>query len=611
MSTSNTGCDNRKYAIYARKSKFTAKGESINQQIDRCKLHLSSMNVAEEDIIIFEDEGYSGGNTDRPQFKEMMDMCEDNKIQCVICYKLDRISRSVSDFTNTFNNLEKHNIRFISVSDGLNGTNSPMDKAMIQLVAVFAELERNIIAERIIDNMTELAQKGRWLGGTTPTGYKSVETFGSTNKEGKVHYARKLEIVPEEMELVKRIYKLYLKTESLTAVQAILLNDNIKTKMDNEYSRFAVKVILRNPVYAKADNAVLKFFENKGSTIYADDDAFDGTKGMMVYNKTKQEKNTSHKVKPYNEWIVAIGEHDGVIDGADWVRVQNILDKNKDKNYNRPRSHCALLSGLLRCKCGSIMYPRVAKTYNERGERNFAYACKMMLNSNRQRCNVKRINGNFLDDLVWEQIKALTSDKSELAEQLKKAQGNFESDEQPVLKELEQMKRRLNDNKQKQKNLINFIANNGSKMSPEMSNDANEQYRKLENSNKEISSKIIKLEEVVAQSEQAFANFKDLATRLADFSAALDTQSTFEDKRYAVRQVIEHAEWDGENVKLFFVGNKTVELQDIKDELADYKKAHRKRAKTSSDENTTLGEDGERDTNALPLPEKVCQRYPL
>uniref|UniRef100_UPI003AB4BA8A hypothetical protein n=1 Tax=Ruminococcus sp. TaxID=41978 RepID=UPI003AB4BA8A len=152
---------------------------------------------------------------------------------------------------------------------------------------------------------------------------------------------------------------------------------------------------------------------------------------------------------------------------------------------------------------------------------------------------------------------------------------------------------------------------NGSNMSPEMSDDANEQYRKLENSNKEISSKIIKLEEVVAQSEQAFANFKDLATRLSEFSAALDTQTTFEDKRYAVRQVIEHAEWDGENVKLFFTGNRTVELQDIKDELADYKKAHRKRAKTSSDENTTLGVDSERDTNALSLPEKVCQRYPL
>ena len=78
-----------------------------------------------------------------------------------------------------------------------------------------------------------------------------------------------------------------------------------------------------------------------------------------------------------------------------------------------------------------------------------------------------------------------------------------------------------------------------------------------------------------------------------------------------MRQVIEHAEWDGKNVKLFFAGNRTVELQDIKDELADYKKAHRKRAKTSSDENTTLGDDSERDTNALPLPEKVCQRYPL
>ena len=75
--------------------------------------------------------------------------------------------------------------------------------------------------------------------------------------------------------------------------------------------------------------------------------------------------------------------------------------------------------------------------------------------------------------------------------------------------------------------------------------------------------------------------------------------------------VYKRQEWDGENVKLFFTGNRTVELQDIKDELANYKKAHRKWAKTSSDENATLGEDSERDINALPLPEKVCQRYPL
>ena len=143
-------------------------------------------------------------------------------------------------------------------------------------------------------------------------------------------------------------------------------------------------------------------------------------------------------------------------------------------------------------------------------------------------------------------------------------------------------------------------------MTPEMSNNTNEQYRNLENSNNEIKSRIAKLENVIAQSEQAFSNFKDLTTRLSEFSAALDTQSTFEDKRYAVRQVIEYAEWDGKNVKLFFTGNRTVELQDIKDELANYKKAHRKQAKTSSDENTTLGDDSERDPHALPFAEKVC-----
>ena len=94
------GLDNRKYAIYSRKSKFTGKGESIENQIGLCRERINKCygNVPEEDILIFEDEGFSGGNVNRPQFQAMMKQIRANQIQAVVCYRLDRISRNVGDF---------------------------------------------------------------------------------------------------------------------------------------------------------------------------------------------------------------------------------------------------------------------------------------------------------------------------------------------------------------------------------------------------------------------------------------------------------------------------------------------------------------------------------
>ena len=92
--------DMRKTAIYSRKSKFTGKGESIESQIDMCREYISREfpNVEESDILIFEDEGYSGGNTNRPQFQKLLKACRERQIAHIVCYKLDRISRSIADF---------------------------------------------------------------------------------------------------------------------------------------------------------------------------------------------------------------------------------------------------------------------------------------------------------------------------------------------------------------------------------------------------------------------------------------------------------------------------------------------------------------------------------
>ena len=144
--------DNRKYAIYSRKSKFTGKGESIENQIEICRRALKSKyDVVDEDIVEFEDEGFSGGNTKRPKFQEMMERCRNGEFQLVICYRLDRISRNTSDFVNTYEELKEHSVCFRSVSDNIDDT-SPMGRAMMMISSVFAQLERDIIAERITDN---------------------------------------------------------------------------------------------------------------------------------------------------------------------------------------------------------------------------------------------------------------------------------------------------------------------------------------------------------------------------------------------------------------------------------------------------------------------------
>ena len=164
-----------KIAIYSRKSRFTGKGESIGNQIQMCKDYICSNYNDYENIefAIYEDEGFSGSNTNRPQFKKLMKDIENKDFNILICYRLDRISRNVADFSSTLETLQRYNVDFISLRDQFD-TSSPMGRAMIYIASVFAQLERDTIAERVRDNMLELSKTGRWLGGTAPYGYSST-----------------------------------------------------------------------------------------------------------------------------------------------------------------------------------------------------------------------------------------------------------------------------------------------------------------------------------------------------------------------------------------------------------------------------------------------------
>ena len=162
----------KQYVIYSRKSKFTGKGESIENQIELCRQYIA-MHFGEdaaENVLVYEDEGFSGGNLERPQFKKMMKDSQKIAFAAIVVYRLDRISRNIGDFAKLIEDLGDRHIDFISIREQFD-TSSPMGRAMMYIASVFSQLERETIAERIRDNMHELSKTGRWLGGTTPTGW--------------------------------------------------------------------------------------------------------------------------------------------------------------------------------------------------------------------------------------------------------------------------------------------------------------------------------------------------------------------------------------------------------------------------------------------------------
>lgn len=554
-------------AIYSRKSKYTGKGESIENQVEMCKEYLRCNypdRYEDMSLTIYEDEGYSGGNTNRPQFQEMLKDINSRKYDTVICYRLDRISRNTADFSILINNLEKLNVSFISIRDRFD-TSTPTGKAMMLMVSVFAQLERDTIAERIRDNMHELAKTGRWLGGTTPTGYVSKK-LEDVNINGKKKSSFKLEILNDEMDIVKLIFKKFLETNSLTKTETYLLNEGIKTKNDKEYTRFSIRSILENPVYMIADNDAWDYFEELEIDIYSDKDEFNGKKAIMAYNKTKQATGTSNKRNDMEDWIISVGKHKGVISGKDWVKVQGMLEQNKSKSFRKPKSNIALLSGVLVCgDCGRFMRPKQSNRLNKEGEKVFHYLCETKEKSQRNLCDIKNINGNALDKAVCEEIKKLSYDNSSFISQLKKARKSILSNSKDYSKEIKNKEKFIANNEKSIQNCIKALSDNQNKVSVKYIND---EIERLHNENEALNKEIENIKCMVKDYSLSDSDIEIMKETIISFAKSVDMM-TIEEKRNAIRMLIKKIVWDGDNVHIYFFGSDYKESPvntDIKDD---------------------------------------------
>ena len=609
-------------AIYSRKSKFTGKGESIGNQVELCKEYVRAHfgDEALKRIMVYEDEGFSGGNLNRPDFKKMMEAAKKRKFKAIIVYRLDRISRNVSDFSGLIEELSRLDIAFVSIKEQFD-TGTPMGRAMMYIASVFSQLERETIAERIRDNMHELAKTGRWLGGNTPTGYAS-EAVKSITIDGKTKKACKLKLVPEEAEIVKLIFDLYEETDSQTLTEAELLKRGIKTKNGNYFTRFSIKGILQNPVYVIADEDAYNYFIKVDSDLFSDKADFDGVHGIMAYNRTNQEKGKTTEFLPPSEWIVSVGLHPGIIPGKVWVKVQESLERNKAKSYRKPRSNEALLTGLLYCQCGSRMYPKLSKRRTADGKPIYTYVCKMKERSQRTVCNSKNANGNILDMEMIKQMKNLAEDSGTFIGQLEQSRSFYTGNRADYEDQLAAMRQEKAEKEKKIEALVDSLVGVGD------STAKNYVIKRIEQVNQEtiaIEYRMRELEGLISQGTLSDIEFDVMRQLLLSFREAADEMS-IEQQRAAIRTVVRKVIWDGENAHVVLFGSPEGEIdypdisglfakidndEDETDELecfrdVDYDDySEDEESGENCTQKTYWGEDSKRDIDALSQPEEV------
>lgn len=337
-------------AVYARQSVEKKNSLSIDGQIDLCR------RTAGQELRVYQDKGFSGRNTQRPDFQRLMQDIRAGRIDKLYVYRLDRFSRSVADFGNLWNTLQEHQVEFVSVSESFD-TSTPMGRAMLHIIMVFAQLERETTAERVKDNYYKRASLGAWPGGPPPYGF----TLGRCPDEGGRSIPTLL-IDPDRAGIVRRIFEAYAEEgESLGSVARMLNRDGIPGPQRDTWDNVTLSRILHNPAYVRADEEVRLHYQALGAHVTSPPEAFDGLHGLLLVGKRDRAQKKYTDIHAHS---VSVLNSEGSIEPELWLRCQQKLLHNRQVG-NRGKGTHTWLSGLLKCaSCGYSL--KVAETRSGR-----------------------------------------------------------------------------------------------------------------------------------------------------------------------------------------------------------------------------------------------------
>jgi len=334
------------------------KGNSLLEQRERLEAYCKAMGWNKP--VFFEDDGYSAKDMRRPNAQKMIDRVSNNEFDIVLTSKLDRMSRNLLDMLQFVKLLEDHNCSYVSSSEGFD-TSTAVGRMVLQLLAAFAEFERERTRERVKDNMMSLARNTDKVITLPCYGYDIVE--------GK--YA----INDQEAQFIQLMFELAEQGHGPRMIAKILNDRGATTKRGKPWDQVNVKRLIHT------------------ETIY----------GTVVYNK-RQNKNGKLVIRDKSEWIVKEGNHPAIISAEKRNRVLEILEGRK-RARKHADSETYLLTGLVKCAhCGRNMkgntarYKRQGKTYDY-----FRYVCASYVNG--YGCKYHAVHRDDLENEIMSQIE--------------------------------------------------------------------------------------------------------------------------------------------------------------------------------------------------------------
>ena len=352
---------NARCAIYTRKS--TEEGleqefNSLDAQREAAEAYIQSQKHLGWTLVPkkYDDGGFSGGNLDRPALKQLLEDIEAKRVDCVVVYKVDRLSRSLLDFARLMDRFDQRSVSFVSVTQQFNTTTS-LGRLTLNILLSFAQFELEIIGERTRDKMSAARRKGKWVGGTPVLGY-DVDPRGG-----------RLLINEKEAQRVNEIFALYRRHRSLASVVSELARHGWTTKSwkskrgirhtGRPFTKASLTNLLTNPIYA----------------------------GQVQYRD-----------------VIYPGEHPGIIDPELWDSVHTeFKERQRRKRGSVRRAQDALLAGLLIC---SHCQKPMAATYSlRRGRRYRYYLCHGARQNGWTSCPTKSVSARLIEDSLVGQLR--------------------------------------------------------------------------------------------------------------------------------------------------------------------------------------------------------------
>jgi site-specific DNA recombinase len=478
-------------AIYTRKSSdegLQQEFNSLDAQREAAEAYIASQK-AEGWFCLphrYDDGGFTGGNMERPALQRLLADIEAGKIDCVVVYKVDRLSRSLMDFARIVEVFERHNVSFVSVTQHFNTTNS-MGRLTLNILLSFAQFEREIIGERIRDKIAASRKKGKWTGGTPILGYDVDRSNGSP----------RLVVSAAEASHVRQIFDLYLELGSLLPVVAELERRG-----------------WRNKAWTTRDGR---------------------RRGGLPFDKCRVHKlltNVLYVGKVKHKREVYAGEHEAIVPGDVFHRVQQQLLRNGRNGAAEGRNrHGALLRGLLYCKaCDRAM----SHTFTTRANRRYRYyTCTNAVKRGRAACPGRSLPAAEVERAVVDQIRCLGEDPAVLRDTLAEVRKRADSTIERLVGERREIERAL---ARLHADIRRTAAGNaGAATAPRIA-ELNERVRDAE-------SRVAETDANLAELRKELVREEDVAAGLADFDDVWKSLSPREQIRL-LRLLISRVEYD-------------------------------------------------------------------